>query len=527
MAPPGTDPAAWGIQPGYSDFRGVWRQAPEATVEAVLAAMAPPGSPPPAPAGARDPDGAVMVVTAGERVDLTGRWALATEDGGEAAVDGSLPPDLAPGYHWLRRQPDGHAVRLIVAPPACFLPEGLRTWGWAVQLYAARSTTSWGMGDLGDLERLGRWSRGQGAGMVLVNPLHAAQPAGPQQPSPYSPSSRSFRNPLYLRVEDVPGAATAGGDLEALAAAGRALNEGRLVDRDEVWRLKSAALERLWAAFPGDPAFRRWCDEQGDPLLGWARFCAIAERHGVPWASWPAALRRPDGPAVAAFARRAADRVRYHQWLQWLLDRQLARAGRALPVVQDLAVGVDPGGADAWLWQDAMALDVRVGAPPDEFATRGQDWGLPPFDPWRLRAAAYEPLVTTLRAAFRHAGGVRIDHVMGLFRLFWVPTAAASPAEGTYVTYPWRDLLGILALESHRAGAWVVGEDLGTVEPFVRDELGRRRVLSYRLVWFEPEPPKTYPAQALAAVTTHDLPTVAGLWTGSDLEEQDRLGQDP
>ncbi|HVM03839.1 MAG TPA: 4-alpha-glucanotransferase [Acidimicrobiales bacterium] len=527
MAPLGTDAARWGIQPGYSDFRDVWREAPESTVRALLEAMGAGASPPPRPADARHPDGTVMVVTEGEELPLPGRWGLATEDGGDAAVDGSLPPDVPLGYHRLRRDDDGHAVSLIVTPPACHLADDLRTWGWAVQLYSARSGASWGIGDLGDLRRLGGWSAGQGAGMVLVNPLHAAQPAGAQQASPYSPSSRCFRNPLYLRVEDVPGASAAGGDLEALAAAGRALNDRRLIDRDEVWRLKAAALERLWSGFAGDAAFRRWCDEQGAPLKGWARFCAIADVHGLPWTSWPAELRRADGPAVALFARRHADRVRYHQWLQWLLDVQLGRAGEEVGVVQDLAIGADAGGADAWLWQDCFALDVRVGAPPDEFAVKGQDWGLPPLDPWRLRDAAYEPFVATLRAAFRHAGGVRIDHVMGLFRLFWVPESAASPAEGTYVTYPWHDLLGILALESARAGAWVVGEDLGTVEPFVREELARRRVLSYRLVWFEPDPPAKYPQRALAAVTTHDLPTVAGLWTGSDLEEQQRLGTDP
>ncbi|MGQ0521607.1 MAG: 4-alpha-glucanotransferase [Actinomycetota bacterium] len=520
------DGGRWGVQPGYDDFRGRWREAPLATIDAVLAAMGAGRRPEPAPPGTTDPDSPVHVVREGEAAPLAGRWRLRAEDGGDTVVDGALPPDLAAGYHLLRREEDGHEARLIVTPDACFLPGDLRTWGWAVQLYAARSGASWGIGDLGDLDRLGRWSAGQGAGMALVNPLHAAQPVGQQQASPYSPSTRCFRNPLYLRVEEVPGAATAGAGLERLAAAGRALNRDRLIDRDEVWRLKSAALEHLWAGFAGDPGFDRYCEDQGRPLAGYATFCALAEEHGVPWTDWPAGLRDPGGPDVAAFAARAASRVRYHQWLQWLLDAQLARAGAGIGVVQDLAIGVDPGGADTWLWQDCFALDMRVGAPPDEFAALGQDWGLPPFDPWRLRAAAYEPFIATLRSAFRGAGGVRIDHVMGLFRLFWVPRGA-SPAEGTYVSYPWRDLLGILALESRRAGAWVVGEDLGTVESYVRDELARRRVLSYRLLWFEPEPPRTWPAQALAAVTTHDLPTVAGLWSGTDLAEQEELDRDP
>ena len=523
-----TDPGRWGVEPGYRDYQDEWRDAPAGTVEAVLAAMRAGDRPEPAPPGAYDPQGVVRVVTAGAPVEQPGRWSLRTEDGGDVEIDGELPGDLPAGYHQLRRHDDGHVTRLVVAPPACFLPDDLRTWGWAVQLYAARSGQSWGMGDLGDLARLARWSAGQGAGMMLVNPLHAALPHGPQQASPYSPSSRCFRNPLYLRVEDVPGAADAGADLEAAAAAGRALNDGRNIDRDEVWRIKQPALELLWGRFREHPdaAFDRYCDQEGPALAGYATFCALSERHGVPWWEWPEGLRRPEAPDVLAFVDEARDRIRYHQWLQWLLDEQLRLAGEAIGVVQDLAIGVDAAGADAWLWQDCFALDMRVGAPPDEFSASGQDWGLPPLDPWRLRDTAYEPVITTLRAAFRHSAGLRIDHVMGLFRLFWLPEGG-RPADGTYVRYPWQDLLGILALESHRAGGWVVGEDLGTVEPSVREELAHRRALSYRLVWFEPTPPKEFPAQALAAVTTHDLPTVAGLWTGSDLAEQEELGTNP
>jgi len=520
----------WGVRAGYHDDLGAWRDVPPETIDTLLAAMGAGDGPPPTPfSGPPGPDNPVLVVGAGDTADLPGRWHLRTEDGAELAVADTLPADLPLGYHRLRREDDGHPVRLIVAPPACHLPAGLRTWGWAVQLYAARSRASWGMGDLGDLARLGAWSARQGAGMAMINPLHAALPAGPQQPSPYSPSSRVYRSPLYLRIEDVPGAGGLGADLEALAAAGRALNADRLIDRDAVWRLKSAALETLWPRFRdagGSVAFDRYCEAEGASLAAYATFCALAECHGVPWTAWPAGLRDPEGPEVLAFVSDRRDRVRYHQWLQWLVDEQLRRAGAEIGVVQDLAIGVDPGGADAWLWQDCFALDVRVGSPPDEFSSAGQDWGLPPLDPWRLRRAGYEPVITTLRSALRHGGGIRIDHVMGLFRLFWIPPGA-TPSQGTYVDYPWRDLLAILALESHRAGAWVVGEDLGTVEPMVREELFRRNVLSYRLVWFEDTPPSGYPSQAMAAVTTHDLPTVAGLWTGSDLEEQDRIGLGP
>ncbi|MGI8491577.1 MAG: 4-alpha-glucanotransferase, partial [Acidimicrobiales bacterium] len=246
------------------------------------------------------------------------------------------------------------------------------------------------------------------------------------------------------------------------------------------------------------------------------------------WQRWPERYRRPGQPAVREFAASAAGRrrVEFHAWLQWHLDRQLAHASAPLDLIQDLAIGVEPGGADAWLWQDTFAPDVRVGAPPDEFNALGQDWGLPPWDPWKLRRAGYAPFIETVRGALRHAGGLRFDHIMGLFRLWWIPPGA-GPAEGAYVRYPYWDLLNILALEATRANAFVVGEDLGTVEDAVRCEMAERRIFSYRLLWFERERPERWPAAAMAAVTTHDLPTVAGVWTGADLEAQRHLGLAP
>src|SRR5581483_12268989 len=439
------------------------------------------------------------------------------EDGTALTVRERLPPDLPLGYHRLQPLDGGEPTRLIVAPERCFLPPALRTWGWAVQLYALRSGASWGIGDLADLRRLARWSRdGAGAGMLLVSPLHAAAPLLPQQPSPYFPSSRRFHNPLYLRVEEAPGAAEADLDLHALATAGRALNAARRIDRDAVYRLKREALELLWRRFRDDGAFARYRAEQGVGLEQFATFQALAERQGGGWHAWPEPLRRPDGAAVARFAREQAERVGFHAWLQWLLDQQLARAGAELPLLQDLPIGVDPDGADAWAWQDVLALDASVGAPPDFYNRQGQDWGLPPFVPRALRAAGYEPFIESIRATLRHAGGLRIDHVMGLFRLFWIPRGM-EPSRGTYVRYPSEELLAILALESQRAGAFVVGEDLGTVEEGVRERLAALAILSYRLLWFEADPPAAFPRQALAAITTHDLPTIAGLWSGADL----------
>jgi 4-alpha-glucanotransferase len=380
------------------------------------------------------------------------------------------------GYH---RLDDGR--RLIVVPAACPLPAG-RTWGPAVQLYAMWSRAGAGMGDLEDLRVFGQWAASQGAGMALVSPLFAANPGEGQQSSPYYPSSRLFLNPLYLRVE----------------GASLPVTPGQRIDRDEVWRVKLPLLEHEFGAFAGDPTFDAFRAERGPLLHGFATFCARHEG------------REED-----------QDRVRFHTWLQWRLDQQHAAAASAIGLVGDLPVGVDPGGADAWLWRDVFVPSMRVGAPPDAFNPDGQDWGLPPFDPWKLQAAEYEPFIQTVRAALRHGAGLRVDHVMGLFRLYWVPEGG-SPADGTYVRYPWRDLLGILALEATMAGAYVVGEDLGTVEPWVREELAARNVLSYRLLWFESDPPSAWPEKALAAVTTHDLPTIGGVCSEVDGDERFR-----
>ena len=249
----------------------------------------------------------------------------------------------------------------------------------------------------------------------------------------------------------------------------------------------------------------------------------MAEEFGHDWHAWPSAYRRPDSAAVGDFFAKRFTEALYHAWLQWLVARQLAEASQSLAIVQDLPIGIDPGGFDAWEWQDLLAQDMTIGAPPDAFNADGQNWALPPFIPARLRAVAYQPFIETIRAALHHAGGLRIDHVMGLFRLWWIPTGEHS-RHGWYVRYPADDLLGIVALESHRAGAYIVGEDLGTVEPGVRERLALRRILSCRLLWFEPEPPRSYPEMAMASVTTHDLPTIAGLWSGADIAAQHGIG---
>jgi 4-alpha-glucanotransferase len=509
----------WGIDEGYEDTVGVWHPIRPTTRAAVLRAMG--VDPERAADGCAD---SVLVVRQGEATTLGSPGEIVLEDGTRIDVQQEVPPDLPPGYHRLSTKSDGTRT-LIVGPRRCPAPPR-RAWGWAAQLYSARSEESWGIGDFGDLARLARWSSSLGGRVVVVNPLHPAVPRDVEDASPYAPSSRRYLNPIYLRIEDVPGADALGRELEPLRAAGRALNADRRIDRGAVSRLKREALERLWARFGADQEFDRYVAAEGHGLETFARFMALAEHHRSAWHSWPADHRRPDAGGVGDFAAEHRQRVRFHQWVQWLLERQLVRAAREAAIVHDFPIGVDSDGADAWAWQDVLATEASVGAPPDRFNHRGQDWGLPPFVPHRLRERRYEPIAATLRAAFRHGGGLRIDHVMGLFRLFWVPRGC-EPANGAYVRYPAEELLAIIALESQRAGAFVVGEDLGTVERGVRERLREAGVLSTRVLWFETDAPEHWPELALATATTHDLPTVAGVWTGSDVAAQRSLGLEP
>ena len=508
-----------GIQTEYVDALGERHAAPAETIRAIEEAIRD-------TEGRRQTPQQTLVVTEHSTVQ-TGPAEIVLEDGSSRTIDRDLPRDVPTGYHQIKRRGSA-AGRLIVAPPVCYLPGSFRAWGWAIQLYAARSRRSWGIGDLADLRWLGKWASAQKAGIALINPLAAAAPIVPQQPSPYFPSSRRFRNPLYLRIEEIPGA-RGNSRVAALAAQARALNDKREIDRDAIFRFKSHALECIWESVRGrtDRAFERFRREQSG-LEQYATFATLAERFGTGWHQWPEEFRQPTSAATARLRddRKAHDRIAFHEWTQYQIDRQLERASAVLPVMQDLPIGFDADGADAWAFQDVLAEGISVGAPPDEFNTKGQDWGLPPFVPDKLRARGYEPFVQTIRACLRHAGGLRIDHAMGLFRLFWIPPGA-EPRDGAYVRGHGSDLLSIVALESQRAKAVIVGEDLGTVEDEVRVQLSKKKILSYRLLWFEKVPPSKFPEGALAAVTTHDLPTVAGLWSGHDLEAQKQLGLSP
>jgi 4-alpha-glucanotransferase len=527
---------ARGIATSFTDAGGRHYAVSEATLRAVLDAMGP------APAPTAWPPVVVLrqgrPARPGWRPPQGEPATLVLEDGRERPLPAELPGELPTGRHRVAGRTG--ATTLVVAPARCHLPAALasggRAWGWAAQLYAVRSRASWGIGDLADLGALLAATAPLGAGFALLNPLHAASP---WEPSPYNPSSRVFRNPLYLRVEDVPELAALDGAerrrVEALAAAGRDHDHRDRIDRPAVFRLKDEALRLAYGALARLPGRRAGLDAYRAAtgnLERYATFCALQKVHGHDWRAWPPAYRHPGRPEVAAFGAGHADEVGYHAWLQWLLDQQLEAAGAGqaeLGVLNDLAIGFAPDGFDAWTFQDELAAGMSVGAPPDPLGPRGQDWGLPAFVPDRLAAGGYGPFAQTIRAGMGHAAGLRIDHVMGLFRLFWIPEGA-DPAQGTYVRYPADDLLGILALESTAAGALVVGEDLGTVEPGVRERLADEGVLSYRLAWFERGPDggrrraADYPRLALAATTTHDLPTVAGFFSGSDLDHLCDIG---
>jgi (1->4)-alpha-D-glucan 1-alpha-D-glucosylmutase len=401
---------------------------------------------------------------------------------------------------------------------------------------------------------LEQWAR-RGAALVGVNPLHALFPHDPARASPYSPSSRLFLNVLYLdpeQIEDIHECEAARDLLASVAFRSRldALRAPELIDYAEVAQAKRGVLEQLYASFrsrhleqggPRAHAFRVFQQRGGQALELHALFEALQEHfHRLDpgiwgWPAWPQAYRDPASAQVREFAHDNRARVEFYQWLQWQADVQLEGIGQrslehqlGVGLYGDLAVSVDRGGAEAWAGQDLYALSASIGAPPDDFNLNGQDWGLPPWIPRRLRAAAYAPFIATLRANMRHTGALRVDHVMGLMRLFWIPPQTGAQ-QGAYVRYPLDDLLGILALESHRNRCMVIGEDLGTVPDAVRDALRRAGVLSYRLLYFERKPggefnaPAEYPTQALVAASTHDLPTLAGFWTGRDLELRARL----
>lgn len=458
--------------------------------------------------------------------------------------------DLPTGYHHLVAHTDGatHVSTLIVTPRFVGFParmQGERVWGYGTQLYSLTSERSWGVGDLTDLSDLITWSGAkQGSDYVLINPLHSAQAEPPLEPSPYLPMSRRFINPLYIRPESVPEyvelTAKQRAAIEEMRGIARTAGEATgAVERDAVWSRKIEALRAIFdlGMRPARQlAFEDFLDREGEGLRLFALWSALCVEFGQYWHDWPEEYRNPASDAVREFQDVHADEVRFRAWLQWIAQQQISAAqtaseeiGMRVGIISDLAVGVHRSSAETWMFGDVFAQGVDVGAPPDAYNQAGQDWGQPPWRPDRLAELAYLPYRDMVRAALRRVGGVRIDHILGLFRLWWVPQGL-GPQMGTYVRYNHEAMVGILALEAQRAQALIVGEDLGTVEPWVREYLARRGLLGTSVLWFEydmhggPLDAHHWREYCMASVTTHDLPPTLGYLAGDHVRLRHELG---
>ena len=452
-------------------------------------------------------------------------WAPPTEGWGEATFH--TRGDIPTGWHTIHLESDGieDSCTLVVTPQAIRRNLDLLNhpaYGVMAQLYSVRSAQSWGIGDFHDLGELAKVLARHGAEYLLINPVHAAEPLPPIEDSPYLPTSRRFINPIYISVEDVPEYALIDAetraDIEELAAEFKALNTSSdFIERNPIFAAKLAALTELFYVFEESSdhaAFDAFVEAEGEGLVEYARWCARAELDA-------------DSDELA----------RFYMWLQFVADNQRKAAqqaaldaGMSIGIMTDLAVGVHPDGADAFTLRDVLVQDASVGAPPDGYSQQGQDWSQPPWNPFKLAEAGYTPWRELLQTVLRHSGGIRVDHILGLFRLFWIPRMG-TPAQGAYMNYDHEAMLGILALEADRANAVVVGEDLGTFEPWVQDELRDRGVLGTSVVWFEHAPtgerpmhPQEYRNLALSSVGTHDLPPTAGYLSGAHNQLRDQLG---
>ena len=473
---------------------------------------------------------------------------LATREAGGRHLERrhlSFSEPLPEGYHrFSLASHERTESELIAAPAACYLPaaleHGRRLWGLSTHIYALRSEKNWGIGDFGDLKRLVRLAADARASFVAVNPFHALFPARPEHASPYSPSSRLFLNPAYIEIaaQHVPDAV-------------QNLRRSQLVDYSGVWSAKGYALNEMWIAFeeqlrnhpksPGAVSFGEFLRDGGPSLERFATFCALDEvlggqaREYRSWHSWPARFQKPASAAVRTFAAETAERIQFHQYLQFLANRQLGdaqqegqHAGMSIGIVRDLALGTDPDGADAWAGREAFAGQLRCGAPRDEFHPTGQEWGVLPFNPVALRED-YAPFIRLLRSNMRHAGGLRIDHIIGMERQFLVPVGE-PPTNGCYVRYPREQLLALVALESRRNKCMVVGEDLGTVPEGLRERMHDAQMFGCSILPFERaeggryRPPTDYRTRSVAAAGTHDLPTIRGYWTASDITAREQAG---
>lgn len=570
-----------GIAPGYHDIQGEYHAATEQTLRSLISAM---GIACASEAEEQASLSALIaynqrlpackVIVAGhdpweirlpdEIASQHSGWEILLENGGthEAVRTNNvlLLPELPTGYHKLVSHDRQVHMLLIVAPSRCYpsaaIEQGGKTWGVSAQLYGLRTHSDWGMGDYTSLASLVSWVSDQGGGIVGLNPLHALPMHDPEHASPYSPVSREFFNPFYLdltAIEEFSGCIEAREEFADphFQTRLRWLRQQELVHYNDVAAMKLPLLEMLYRHFrvthleTGDSrgqAFRTYQSQGGEALFRYALFCALQAHfhhldvHTGGWHDWPAAYRDFHNPAVAAFARANIEAVEFYQYLQWQCELQLAAAGKQawdrqmqVGLYGDLAVGAHPSGADTWIEPACFAKGASIGAPPDAFAPQGQDWGLPPWIPHQLKADGYAPFIRMLRANMRFTGALRIDHIMSLYRLFWIP-AGMTAANGAYVHYPHEDLFAILALESHRNYCVVVGEDLGTVPDEVRELMTRYGLLSTRLMMFEKrwdgafKSPQEFPVTAVSGFGSHDTPTFNGYWTGRDLEWRNELG---
>jgi 4-alpha-glucanotransferase len=466
----------------------------------------------------------------------------------------SLGGDIPAGYHHLKINGGSAETLLIATPGRCWAPasmnEDRRLWGVSAQLYLLRSDANWGIGDFGDLRRFVEGLAKRGAGIVGLNPLHAMFLDNPEHASPYSPASRLFLNVLYIDVTEVPDFANCKDAMRLIESSEfqeklQKCRSSELVDYTHITELKLPVLRLLFrhwnsSASVDRNSFETFRKQRGEALEQSCVFHALRQKFANQdpplrdWRSWPEEYRRPDSAEVAAFAIEHGDEVTFMAWMEWLADLQLASAATAakkmeIGLYRDMAVGADITGVETWSNQSAIVSGAHVGAPPDIFNPAGQDWGLPPFSPRVLQEEGYRGFIELIRANMRYAGALRIDHVMALQHLYWVPKSR-SPREGAYVSYPIEDLVGILALESQRNRCMVVGEDLGTVPDGFRERMAKANILSYRVLFFEQNPktgafrkPEAYPKLSVAVASNHDLPTIRAWWEGSDISLRERL----
>lgn len=498
--------SARGVQPSFFDAFDIERQIPDTTLAWLYEEFQKQDDVPPA-----------IIATPGRwHPELRGDIELG--DGRTLTIDGILPVD-ALGYHMLRT-PEGEVRLVLCAPERLAVPQ--RSFGWSIQLYDARTEKSWGIGDFADLAVLCRESAKTGAGFVLVCPLHAGNLGSHPMASPYSPTSREWLQVLYISIDLIRTSV----DVSDLREQARALNADRIIDRSRVWALKREALMRIWEGQgrTGGADCEEWVAAHGQSLRSFATFMAMSEEMGLPWQIWDEPFRHPDTAEVRAWAEAHEDAVAFHSWLQFLCDKQLGRASRqGVDIVADIAVGFDGGGFDAWHWQDILVFAAEVGCPPDRHNRDGQRWGLPAFSPTGLASVNFMPFIAMVRTALQHARGLRIDHVMQLWRLFWVPPTPGGAAEGAYVRYPHDALLAIIRIEASRTNAWVVGEDMGTVPEYVRPMMGDIDMLGYRAACRVPV--SMFTVNTFGATGTHDHATIAGILQGTDPQDMVSVGK--